>query len=120
MWPNPQETADLVTFTEEVLSGKLHFLCGGNQLTFIKVTEENSFRILQTFSFLTFHSAVLFLDKDQRKSLALYTLIHKAAKWPNVLCKFCSVHTTRYQNIFGHFSTLYMKVLSMLNETIDY
>ena len=26
MWPNPQETADLVTFAEEILSGKLHFL----------------------------------------------------------------------------------------------
>ena len=28
MWPNLQETADSVTFTEEILSGKLHFLCG--------------------------------------------------------------------------------------------
>ena len=27
MWPNPQETMDLVTFTEEILNGKLHFLC---------------------------------------------------------------------------------------------
>ena len=27
MWPNPQEIADLVTFTEEILNGKLHFLC---------------------------------------------------------------------------------------------
>ena len=27
MWLNPQETADLVTFTEKVLNGKLHFLC---------------------------------------------------------------------------------------------
>ena len=27
MWPNPQETAHLVTFTEEILSGKLLFLC---------------------------------------------------------------------------------------------
>ena len=27
MWPNAQETADLVTFTEEILNGKLHFLC---------------------------------------------------------------------------------------------
>ena len=26
MWPNPQETANLVTFTEEILNGKLHFL----------------------------------------------------------------------------------------------
>ena len=27
MWPNSQETADLVTFTEEILNGKLQFLC---------------------------------------------------------------------------------------------
>ena len=27
MWPNPQENANLVTFTEEILNGKLHFLC---------------------------------------------------------------------------------------------
>ena len=27
MWPNPQETADFVTFTEEILDGKL-FFCG--------------------------------------------------------------------------------------------
>ena len=27
MWPNPQEAADLVTFTEEILNGKLQFLC---------------------------------------------------------------------------------------------
>ena len=28
MWPNPQKTAGLVTFTEEILNGKLHFLYG--------------------------------------------------------------------------------------------
>ena len=27
MWRDPQFPADLVTFTEEILSGKLHFLC---------------------------------------------------------------------------------------------
>ena len=27
MWPNLQFTADLVTFTEEILNGKLHFFC---------------------------------------------------------------------------------------------
>ena len=27
MWPNPHETADSVTFTEEILNGKLCFLC---------------------------------------------------------------------------------------------
>ena len=25
MWPNTQETTDLVTFTEEIFDGKLHF-----------------------------------------------------------------------------------------------
>ena len=27
MWPNPQEIADLVTFTGEIFSEKIHFLC---------------------------------------------------------------------------------------------
>ena len=27
MWLNPRETADLVTFAEEILNGKLCFLC---------------------------------------------------------------------------------------------
>ena len=27
MWLNPQETADLFIFTEEILSGKVHLLC---------------------------------------------------------------------------------------------
>ena len=31
MSPNSQETADLVTFTEEILNGKLPFLCIGNE-----------------------------------------------------------------------------------------
>ena len=30
MWPNPQFPADLVTFTEEKLNGKLLFLCSGS------------------------------------------------------------------------------------------
>ena len=25
MWPNPEKTADLVTFAEEILNEKLHF-----------------------------------------------------------------------------------------------
>ena len=27
MWPNPQKIAELVTFTEDILNGKLYFLC---------------------------------------------------------------------------------------------
>ena len=27
MWPNPQKPADFVTFTEDIINGKLCFLC---------------------------------------------------------------------------------------------
>ena len=30
MWPTPQKTADLVTFTEEILNEQLHSLCIGH------------------------------------------------------------------------------------------
>ena len=39
MWSNPQKTADLVTFTEEILSGKLHFF------------EENFIYIINKYTF---------------------------------------------------------------------
>ena len=29
MWPNPQEIATLVAFTEEIRNGNIHFLCSG-------------------------------------------------------------------------------------------
>ena len=31
MWPKPQETTDLVTFTEEIANGKLYFLRSGGE-----------------------------------------------------------------------------------------
>ena len=40
MWPNPHETADLVTFTVEILNGKLHFL-SSEILTFLLKNSEN-------------------------------------------------------------------------------
>ena len=46
MWPNPLEIADLVTFTEEILNGKLNFLCS---LTFplpYKNTHEHKYTII--------------------------------------------------------------------------
>ena len=36
MWPNPYDTADLVTvtFAEEIIDGQLHFLCSVDELLF--------------------------------------------------------------------------------------
>ena len=45
MLPNPQFPADLVTFTEEILNGKLHFLCSVilcmNFLSSLQTTHKN-------------------------------------------------------------------------------
>ena len=38
MWPNPLETADVVTFTEEILNGKLHILCSEGRKTLTSPT----------------------------------------------------------------------------------
>ena len=40
MWPNPQETAHLVTFTEEILNEKLHFFCSEIKGTVIQIEEQ--------------------------------------------------------------------------------
>ena len=41
MWPNSQETADLVTFTEEIFSDKLHYLCSNSR----HVNEEHILKV---------------------------------------------------------------------------
>ena len=41
MWPNPLETADLVTFTEEILNGKLHFFVQWVVVNFILIEKES-------------------------------------------------------------------------------
>ena len=52
MWPNPQETADLVTYTEEIFNGKLLFLCSDS----IEVLKSASEKIsLCICSILFFH-----------------------------------------------------------------
>ena len=40
MWPNPHETADLVTSTEEILNEKLRFLCSADYFILTKGFDE--------------------------------------------------------------------------------
>ena len=63
MWPNPQKTADLVRFTEEILNGKLHFLLCAvyrrNQLKsqlVISQTQYKSEHFMDTTTDYHFHS----------------------------------------------------------------
>ena len=55
MWPNPQFSTDLVTFTEEILNGKLHF-CAVNMVSWVcKFTKIwNGFSEGLTLSWLSF------------------------------------------------------------------
>ena len=46
MWANPQFPVDLVTFTGEILNGKLQFLCGdlgGSKINFLLMFFLNSY-----------------------------------------------------------------------------
>ena len=47
MWPNPQIPADLVTFTEEILNGKLDFFVQWVMLVLILIDVEHLFLTLK-------------------------------------------------------------------------
>ena len=46
MWPSPLETADLVTCTEEILNGKLHFLCSVSE-TYLEPTQRSKMELFK-------------------------------------------------------------------------
>ena len=62
MWPNPQETANLVTLTEEILNGKIHFL---NSVMYLLETE---------ISCITERSVSIILGKYKGRSKVLISL----------------------------------------------
>ena len=57
MWPNPQFPADLVTYTEEIHNGKLHFSCSfilyPPSIYLFKVNNENTRAVCKICSKLT-------------------------------------------------------------------
>ena len=62
MGPNLQFPADLVTFTEEILNGKLHFLCSERlSLSFIRLS--NFFLWCLKISYSVFSQSASFLGR---------------------------------------------------------
>ena len=53
MWPNPQETADLVTFVEEILNGKLNFCAVISGYHTVKPFYSTHLRFLKKVSAIT-------------------------------------------------------------------
>ena len=56
MWPNPQETAALVVFTEEILNGKLHFLC--SVWWKVLMTPDRNFKLISLYSITFFYCKI--------------------------------------------------------------
>ena len=75
MWPNPQEIADLVKFTEEILNRKLHFYAAllnkylAENLIFCVVT-----KVITSFMFKHFWQILMsqFLHKPLKSCFYLF------------------------------------------------
>ena len=85
MWPNPQKIADLVTFTEEIFDGNIHFLYSIKlYLEALKLSKSTSMKTkyLKKKTFRDLISAIiemrLFRDyfEDQRNNLNVCLIVN--------------------------------------------
>ena len=80
MWPNPQEPAELVTFTEEMINGKLNFLCSVNKCYYwIIIYFLCSF--IQNFSMI----CISFLTRLHQRNIALSFQVSLIAQQPSIV-----------------------------------
>ena len=73
MWPNPHETEDLVTFTEEMLNGKLQFLCRD---ICIKMNSLLIQKIAVTYKYKKKHAENMVKTVSTSEALTKYELKH--------------------------------------------
>ena len=83
MWPNLQETADLIFFAEEILNGKLYFLCSdtitnANSFTAMHVTPAFFCKVIQQSDRIYFIFALnnLFLRVELHLDNRISDIIH--------------------------------------------
>ena len=68
MWPNPQETVDLITFTEETLNGKLHFCVVIHSIIIFNTIKQNTNIFSQRHKFLTINLVNIELNVLKRNN----------------------------------------------------
>ena len=56
MWPNPQFPADLITFTEEILNEKLHFLYSESKAIYMIIFHFPKFTMIPAKNTQLYHS----------------------------------------------------------------
>ena len=93
MWPNPQETADLVTFTEENLNGKLHFLCS---VCILKILHRSLCFIIKKHGLNLFSPSFEGAVMKTEKTL----MINDCLRISKVLGKFCIPTTYNFVTIY--------------------
>ena len=123
MWPKPQQTADLVTFTEEILNEKLIFLCSFDCSTFtwgLKSYKAYNLNI-ETPSYVWANVAGFFkLIQTKQKNGGIFWIIFLmqnlfTASWFYLIVKYCIQEITKlilFNHLFVifefyHFSLIY-------------
>ena len=78
MWPNPQEAVTSVTFTEEILHGKLHFLCSESK-NHLKIDKSSRALLKCPFSIVSFNIS---FDHSTREA---YSQIPRHRHWKGTI-----------------------------------
>ena len=86
MWPNPQFPADLVIFPQEILNGKLHFMCRAttqhfsNCLQLPQILENNASASFSLFATLVLKQNHIIIQITKKLSSNEMTVQNKAKK----------------------------------------
>ena len=65
MWPNLQETVDLVTFTEEILEENLYFLCNVSSKKYWRIAKQKLVTFLKGLIQLKFYFYKVQMKKEK-------------------------------------------------------
>ena len=65
MWPNLQETADLLTFTEEILEENLYFLCNVSSKKYWRIAKQKLVTFLKGLIQLKFYFYKVQMKKEK-------------------------------------------------------
>ena len=127
MWPNREETADLVTFTEEILNGKLHFLCNACAMSDNKTLFIYGFHEMQKLHRRHAPTLVLLYETHRRiqnplkhlrwSVFAKKTLCEKSTDYAKALHLRCLKRLSiRLCNIIGQLNTRFRYTFSLFKQ----
>ena len=119
MWPNPQFPADLVTFTEEILNGKLHFLCSVKlKLKLTTILNMNFFHKYFSKVFVIFFEKVLRGVLGFQGHVFSITLVNNGCFAKFKRSGFCA-YVSMFEAVYFRNGRFYFKVNNYKEREID-